>query len=291
MPVSSYHSLRAVEKENVARATIECANGQCHESSEIVPRATIDCVGGQCHESSDILPRATIECTGGLCHESSEVVARASIDCVGGKCHESSEIVPRALVQCTDGHCFESSSVIARRADTDSNNTFSPLTMNLLIALVVLFVVGICLLGALLGLRARRRTQRRQTDDMPFQASPRPASRFSTHTILTIATGPFARQSETSPINEKEILIEKESFESPIDRAIPEIRITLPEEMDESGKRRSGHVVKVSISEAGGVGFEPYNDERLPPYQKADSAEFQFVDLERIGGLKESKKF
>ncbi len=125
---------------------------------------------------------------------------------------------------------------------------------------------------------------------MPFQASPRPASRFSTHTLLTIATGPFARQSETSHVNEKEILMDEEFFESPTEKSIPEIRITLPEETDEGGRRSSGRVVRVSISEAGGVGFEPCNDEHLPPYQKADFSQFQFVDLERIGGLKESKR-
>ena len=122
---------------------------------------------------------------------------------------------------------------------------------------------------------------------MPFQASPRPASRFSTHTILTVATGPFARQSETAPINEKEILIDEKTLDSPIDKPVPEIHITFPEEMDDGGKRMSGRVVKVSISEQGGVGLEPYNDENLPAYQKTDSGRFQSLDLERIGGLKE----
>ena len=125
---------------------------------------------------------------------------------------------------------------------------------------------------------------------MPFQASPRPASRFSTHTILTIATGPFGRQSETAPITEKEILIEEEPFESPIEKPVPEIHVTFPEETDDGGKRTSGRVVKVSISEAGGVGFEPCNDEYLPPYQRSDAGNFQSLDLERIGGLKELEK-
>lgn len=246
--------MRHIQRQNKPRASPEYTHDQYHESSEIIPRVTVDCIGGQCHESS-------------------------------------SDVVPRALVQCADHQCFESRSIITPRDDSNTNTTFSPLTMNLLIALVILLFISICLIGALLGLRTRRRHQRREAADMPFQASPRPASRFSTHTLLTIATGPFARPYETSPINEKEILIDEESLESPIERSIPEIRITLPEETDEGGKRRSGRVVRVSVSEAGGVGFEPYNDEQLPSSQKAEFRDFQFVDLERIGGLKESNKF
>ncbi|MGY6405660.1 hypothetical protein, partial [Vibrio parahaemolyticus] len=67
---------------------------------------------------------------------------------------------------------------------------------------------------------------------------------------------------------------------------VPEIRITFPEEEDESGKRKSGRVVVVRISEAGSVGLEPYNDQ-LPPYQTSDAERFQSLDIERMGGLKE----
>ena len=68
---------------------------------------------------------------------------------------------------------------------------------------------------------------------------------------------------------------------------LPEIRITFPEEEDEAGKRKSGRVVVVRVSENGGVGLEPYNDDHLPPYQKSDVERFQSLDLERMGGLKE----
>lgn len=237
------------------------------------------------------MPRASPEYASGHYHGSSTITPRVTVECSGGRCHESSDVVPRALVQCADHHCFESRSMITSRDDSNSNPTFTPLTMNLLIALVILLFISICLIGALLGLRTRRRNQRRDAADMPFQVSPRPASRFSTHTLLTIATGPFARTYDSSPMNEKDILIDEESLESHIERSIPEIRITLPEETDEGGKRTSGRVVRVSISEAGGVGFKPYNDEQLPSYQKPGFSDFQFVDLERIGGLKESSKY
>ena len=278
------------ESSNILpRASIECSGGKCHESSEIIPRATIDCTDGKCHESSDIIPRASIDCVNGHCHESADIISRATIDCSNGKCHESSELVPRATIQCSGSHCFESQ-IVARSDGSNNSTTFSPTTMNLLIALVVLLFFGLCLVSTLFCLRAHRRKQRQQAADMPFQASPRPASRFSTHTILTIATGPFARPSENAALNEKEILIDEETFESPMEKPVPEIHVTFPEEMDDGGKRTSGRVVKVSISETGGVGLEPCNDEHLPPYQKSDSGKFQSLDLERIGGLKELEK-
>ncbi len=68
---------------------------------------------------------------------------------------------------------------------------------------------------------------------------------------------------------------------------LPEIRITFPEEEDDAGKRKSGRVVVVHISENGGIGLEPYDDDHLPPYQKSDLGRFQSLDLDRIGGLKE----
>lgn len=77
-----------------------------------------------------------------------------------------------------------------------------------------------------------------------------------------------------------------QSPSSPTD-SIPEIRITFPEEEDAGGKRKSGRVVVVRISETGGVGLEPYSDEHLPPYQKSEAERFQSLDLERMGGLKE----
>lgn len=79
---------------------------------------------------------------------------------------------------------------------------------------------------------------------------------------------------------------------SPPQSPIPEIRITFPEEEDGLGKRKSGRVVVVRISEAGGVGLEPYHDddEHLPPYQTVKDGKFESLDLDRIGGLKELER-
>ena len=88
-------------------------------------------------------------------------------------------------------------------------------------------------------------------------------------------------------MNEKSAFLEQTS--SPPTSPVPEIRITFPEEEDKSGKRKSGRCVVVRISEAGGLGLEPYNEESLPPYQSSDSERFQSLDLERMGGLKEKE--
>lgn len=71
---------------------------------------------------------------------------------------------------------------------------------------------------------------------------------------------------------------------------MPEIRITFPEEENESGKSKSGRVVVVRISETGGLGLEPYSDEHLPAYQQSDVERFQSLDLDRMGGLKEVER-
>ena len=77
---------------------------------------------------------------------------------------------------------------------------------------------------------------------------------------------------------------------SPPQSPIPEIRITFPEEEGAAGKRQSGRVVVVRISEQGGLGLEPYNEESLPPYQSSESGRFESLDLDRIGGLKEVER-
>lgn len=68
--------------------------------------------------------------------------------------------------------------------------------------------------------------------------------------------------------------------------SVPEIRITFPDEQDESGRPRSGRVVIVRVGEKG-IGLEPLKDEQLPAYEKESGGEFHSIDMERIGGLRE----
>ncbi|KAL4884075.1 hypothetical protein BJY04DRAFT_215951 [Aspergillus karnatakaensis] len=164
------------------------------------------------------------------------------------------------------------------RDDDEKDSGLSEAMVDLLISLLVLILLGIALVAALLVLRRRR--QNRQQSELPVHNG-----QCSTHhRSLTITAPPYSKTESVFVIDEKRSLMENSS--SPPPSPVPEIRITFPEEEDESGKRKSGRVVVVRISEAGSVGLEPYN-EQLPPYQSSDAERFQSLDIERMGGLKE----
>ncbi|KAF2154897.1 hypothetical protein K461DRAFT_291801 [Myriangium duriaei CBS 260.36] len=150
----------------------------------------------------------------------------------------------------------------------------------LLATLLALAVVGLLLTGALMFMRHRRRNSERRSSLPQYEEIVRPSSARSNHRRLAI------RPESNYVVQEKQMLI-LSSDAPPPKSPVPEIRITLPEEMDHSGNRQSGRVVVVHVGEST-MGFEPY-DEKLPPYQQSDSDRFQSLDLERIGGLKEKE--
>ena len=167
--------------------------------------------------------------------------------------------------------------------DHATDDTLTPTMISLLIALTVLIFTGFALIGALLLLRAHRKAKLRQSPSLPIHHSS--GKRISNHRRLTVSATPYAHGAKDFNIySEKEL-------DSPASSApsspVPEIRITFPEEEDDGGKRKSGRVVVVKISEKGHVGLEPYHDEHLPSYGQEDAERFQSLDLDRIGGLKE----
>lgn len=177
--------------------------------------------------------------------------------------------------------------LVVRDDPSDSSSSMTPTMMNLLIALVVLLIVAIILIAGLLVLRSHRKSRNQK---YPTQHPLHPANhpKSTKHRRLTITATPYRRRSDLYIYNEKQTLIDAAA--SPPQSPIPEIRITFPEEEDAGGKRQSGRVVVVRISEQGGVGLEPYNEEYLPPYQSHDSGRFESLDLDRIGGLKELER-
>jgi len=90
--------------------------------------------------------------------------------------------------------------------------------------------------------------------------------------------------------SEKQNLIANSSPMPLTPESVPEIRITFPEEVDKEGRRVSGRVMVVQVGEAG-VGFvKPVVDQDgLPPYQQQSDDRFASLDLDRIGGLKETR--
>ncbi|MCJ1237968.1 hypothetical protein MMC14_005955 [Varicellaria rhodocarpa] len=178
--------------------------------------------------------------------------------------------------------------LFVRDDSSNTNTTLSPTIENLLIALLVLVVLCVLLIGALFVLRRYRKSKRRQQSELPLYNSSQ-STKISNHRRLTITTTPYGRKSEsTFVVNEKSAFLEQSS--SPPASPVPEIRITFPEEEeDQSGKRKSGRVVVVRISDNGSYGLEPVTDEKLPSYQTSESDRFQSLDLERMGGLKEKE--
>ncbi|KAF2243235.1 hypothetical protein BU26DRAFT_523576 [Trematosphaeria pertusa] len=154
-----------------------------------------------------------------------------------------------------------------------------PTMVSLLVSLLVLVILGMALIGALLFLRSMRRARKQAEAQLPLYEK-----RQSNHRRLTITATPYGKGRESVLVfQEKQNLMDNSS--SPPPSPVPEIRITFPDEVDESGKRQSGRVVVVRVGEHS-VGLEPLQEE-LPPYQRDASDRFDSLDLDRLGGLKE----
>ncbi|EEH33575.1 hypothetical protein PAAG_04626 [Paracoccidioides lutzii Pb01] len=168
--------------------------------------------------------------------------------------------------------------------DDNDNDGLSQTTIELLISLLVLILISLTLIGAYLVIRRRKQRQSLRNSELPMYHDQRSRNtRRLTITASSIFDEKRSRNASGGCYS---------SSASPPPSPVPEIRITFPEEEDAStGKRQSGRVVVVRISEKGSVGLEPY-DEELPPYQsRAGEGEgFQSLDLERLGGLKEKDR-
>ncbi|KAF4554031.1 Hypothetical protein D9617_5g069070 [Elsinoe fawcettii] len=161
--------------------------------------------------------------------------------------------------------------------DADGSIFDDPTMSKLLIALLVLVVVGLLVSLTLLYMRHQRR-KREQRNALPHYE--RPMSARSNHRRLVI------RPESSYVCQEKQAFLASSDAPPPAS-PVPEIRITLPEDVDSSGKTQSGRVVVVHVGDTS-VGFAPY-EEKLPTYQQNESDRFQSLDLDRIGGLKEKE--
>lgn len=148
----------------------------------------------------------------------------------------------------------------------------------LIVSLLMLVLLGMILIGALIFLRNMRRARKQAEANSQL---PLYEKRQSNHR-LTITAMPYKGR-ESVVVYEKEQLM-RSNPDSP-SSPVPEIRITFPDEVDESGKQQSGRVVIVRVGDHS-VGLEPVQED-LPPYQHDASDRFDSLDLDRIGGLKE----
>jgi len=167
----------------------------------------------------------------------------------------------------------------------DDKNSMSPTIIDLLIVLLVLLFISLLLVAALFSMRKIRRNRAIARQQLPVY-SEKPASGH--RRSMTITTSQYNRNSSIYVYDEKSSMMNSQPS-SPTD--VPEIRITFPDEQDESGRRTSGRVVIVRVGETG-VGLEPLKeDEQLPAYQKDGSERFHSIDMDRIGGLKEKSQY
>ncbi|KAL3425465.1 hypothetical protein PVAG01_02256 [Phlyctema vagabunda] len=170
----------------------------------------------------------------------------------------------------------------------DSGSTEMSSTMvDLLIALMVLVFVALCLVGTLYLVRKIRRSRAIDRQQLPTHE---PQTR-SNHRRLTITATPYGRNSSVYVYDEKSAMMSSPTSPPLSPESVPEIRITFPDEQDEAGKRKSGRVVVVKISDKGAVGMSPVTEENLPAYEKETGGRMYSIDMDRIGGLKEKSEY
>ncbi|PMD43338.1 hypothetical protein L207DRAFT_455287 [Hyaloscypha variabilis F] len=182
------------------------------------------------------------------------------------------------------------SSIMARgllRIRAEPTTSMSTTMIDLLIALMVLIFLSLLLIGALYTVRKVRRNRAIARQQLPIHNESKPNSN---HRRLTIKATPYGRGSSVFVYDEKSSVLSSPSSPCFSPDSVPEIRITFPDEQDESGRRKSGRVVVVRVGETG-VGLEPLKDEQLPAYEKESGARFHSIDMERIGGLKEKSQW
>ncbi|KAG5297076.1 hypothetical protein I7I48_06083 [Histoplasma ohiense] len=194
----------------------------------------------------------------------------------------------------------------ARGNDNDNDNDNGGLTsstVDLLISLLVLILLSLALIGSYLVIRRKRQREQSQLPLYHHKNRGRGRGRGLTISASNRDSVFVIDEKGSNPNHSPSSLIPPHS-------PVPEIRITFPEEEDATGKRMSGRVVVVRISEKGGIGLEPLDEgrkdgayqarggaeeteESLPPYQRQpggnENERFQSLDLERMGGLKEKE--
>ncbi|EKD14869.1 hypothetical protein MBM_07080 [Drepanopeziza brunnea f. sp. 'multigermtubi' MB_m1] len=176
-----------------------------------------------------------------------------------------------------------SSTLIRRKSESGSMS--DPMT-DLLIVLAVLVSVALCLVVALIVVRKFRRSRAVARQQLPIYNEPAGSTDrpVSNHCRMSATAAPYGRPSSIYIYDdEKTAMIESPGMPT---SPVPEIRITFPDEHDETGQAKGGRVVVVRVGD-NGVGLEPLQDEQLPAYEKESGERFDSIDIESIGGLKE----
>lgn len=197
--------------------------------------------------------------------------------------HEDSPIVARADATIAG---------LSRSLDArDSSDDGSETVINVLLVVLGIAFLALILISVLLLFRRHRRL-RSLTQMQPEKGNGLPASQDASKACpkgrgLTIETKHNDGRSSVFFIGrDGQPMLQNPNSPPHSPDNVPEIRITFPEEQDEQGRPRSGRVVVVRVGDNSALGLEPLDEEQLPAYEK-DAKEFQSIDMDFIGGLKE----
>ncbi|OAA48242.1 hypothetical protein BBO_02511 [Beauveria brongniartii RCEF 3172] len=157
--------------------------------------------------------------------------------------------------------------------------------INAIITILVLAFVSIILISTLYFFRRSRRMQKLRNESLPTynEASKEPMLQHS----LTIETKHNGRSSVVVIGRDGQPMLQNPNSPPDSPDNVPEIHITFPDEHDNDGQRKSGRVLIVRVGDNAAVGLEPVREEQLPAYEKEAKGQFQSIDMDKIGGLKE----
>ncbi|KAK2592898.1 hypothetical protein QQS21_009393 [Conoideocrella luteorostrata] len=173
-------------------------------------------------------------------------------------------------------------STISRRGEDGPDNM-----INLMIILLGLVFFALLLSSLLFIFFRRRRLQRLRNGSLPTYED---AKQMQNPHGLTIETTHNGRSSIYYIGRDGQPMLQNPKSPPHSPDNVPQIHITFPDEHDDDGHTKSGRVLVVRVGDNAAVGLEPMQEEQLPAYEKEAKGQFQSIDMDRIGGLKEKDR-
>lgn len=176
---------------------------------------------------------------------------------------------------------------ISRRGEDGSDNMLN--MMIILLGLVFFSLVLASLLFLHFRRRRLQRLQRLRTSDLPACDDAKQVQNQNPRG-LTIETTHNGRSSIYYIGRDGQPMLQNPDSPPHSPDNVPQIHITFPDEHDEHGGTKSGRVLIVRVGDNATVGLEPMQEEELPAYEKEAKGQFQSIDMDQIGGLKEKDR-
>ncbi|OAQ70143.1 hypothetical protein VFPPC_13309 [Pochonia chlamydosporia 170] len=210
---------------------------------------------------------------------------------------DGSSVTARSAMPSTNGHsvtqpwrphlvgskrlAIPSFSTLTRRNDDGQEHM-----INLMLTVLGLVFFALILASLLYLFHRRRRLQRLRNGTLPTYEDVKQTNPHG----LTIETTHNGRSSVYYIGRDGQPMLQNPQSPPHSPDNVPQIHITFPDEHDEHGRAKSGRVLVVRVGDNATVGLEPMHDEQLPAYEKEAKGQFQSIDMDRIGGLKEKDR-